>query len=283
MISFITIDFLAGSVAMLVALNIGIIPSIYVFNNPNLFSSISSYCKIMSYFTEACAIMYRWFMMFACVDRYIHTSINPSLQRFVNVRIAIRVILGIIIVSLILPIYYLIFADVQNNVCMFPNPDLRLFYRVFIILNGILPPLIMLISTLLIQHNLTLKRQRVARLRNIAQEQKENSIVNSRDQQAIVMLFVQVFVYIITNMPLTIILIYSSVTRDMIKPTNDVIIESFVSFIAGFFRYTYPALSFYLYTLASRSFRQEFIKVIKPLCICRQQQLLRSIRIQPTV
>jgi hypothetical protein len=127
------------------------------------------------------------------------------LQQLVNVRIASRIIAGIVIIWLILPFHQIVWIGIQMNACTYTNPIVRVYNSFFtIIAAGLLPPLIMLLCTVGIRYNLARKRNRLVHLRNTLPQHQENHVLRSRDQQTIVMLFVQIFVYIITNIPWTI-------------------------------------------------------------------------------
>lgn len=108
--------------AILLALGIGLIPLIYAFNNPSPCNTISSFCKARNYLLQISAMMYRWLMVAACIDRCIHTSGNMYLQQCVIARMTIRIIIIIVIIWLILPFHQIVSTDVQMNVCVFTNP-----------------------------------------------------------------------------------------------------------------------------------------------------------------
>lgn len=140
-------------------------------------------------------------------------------------------------------------------VCIFPNPVIRIFTSFFIIIC----------------------------LRNNIKQHHANHVLRSRDRQVLVMLFMQIFVYIITNLPSTISLVYTDVTRDTIKSIDHIALDTFLGFSVNFILYMYPVLSFCLYTLTSRTFRQEFLKMLRSALTCRHQHLHISHHVQPIV
>ncbi|UJR06857.1 hypothetical protein I4U23_011146 [Adineta vaga] len=271
---------------MLIALSIRIIPLIYAFNHPNLYNTISSFCKARNYLLSMSAMMYHWLMVGACFDRYIHTLINGNLQRFVSFYMTIRIIGIIVIIWLILPFYQIPWTDVQMNLCVFSIPIVGIYHSFFtIICGGLLPPLFMFIFTLLIRHNLYLKNLRIRHHQNPIQqrnEQHQNNVLHSRDQQALIMLFIQIFIYIISNLPWTIGLVYTALTRYMIKSSYHLIIETFLKFLTEYIWYMYPVLSFYMYTLVSRTFRRELKRIIKSTFMYRNELVTITRRIRPT-
>ncbi|CAF1494957.1 unnamed protein product [Adineta ricciae] len=284
-ICYFTLDFLVASVAMLIALCIGIIPLVYAFNYPNPYNTISSFCKARNYLLSMSAMTYRWLMVAACFDRYTHTLAHANLRRFTRVRITLRIIAVIIIIWLILPFYQIPWTEVQMNVCVFSIPTVGIFHSFLtIICGGLLPPLCMLIFTLLIRHNLAVNGLRLRQYRNQVQqrsEQQDNNILRSRDHQAILMLFVQIFVYIISNLPWTIGLVYTALTRYMAKSTYQLVMETFLKFLAEYIWYMYPVLSFYMYTLVSGTFRREFKKIVRSIMTYRGENPTITRRIAP--
>lgn len=250
--------------AMLLALCIGIIPLMYAFNHPSPYNTISSFCKARNYLLQISAMMYRWLMVGACIDRYMHTSKNHATRRLMNIKITRIIIVLTVCFWLILPFHQAVWTDVINDVCVFTNSIVGIYSGFFtMILGGILPTLFMLAFALLIKHNLAV------RYRDLHRPYQERN-GNSRDQQAIIMLFVQVGIYFISNLPWTIGLVYTAITRYMMKSPEHILIETFLKYLAEHNWYMYPVLSFYMYTLTSKTFRRELLK------------MFHSTRIQPT-
>ena len=86
-------------------------------------------------------------------------------------------------------------------------------------------------------------------------------VLRARDQQALVMLFLQVLVYFISNLPWMINLVYAAFNRYVQKASDRLVIESFIKSWAEFIWHMYPVLS--LYTLILRSFRAELRKILR--------------------
>ena len=255
---------------MLVTLTMGIIPTIYAFNHPNPYHSISAFCKARSYVLQSSAMTYRWFMAIACIDRYIYSSPDLRRQQLVSIRLTTRVIGVTGLLWFILPFHQLVWNDVQNNLCVFINTSVGIYNSFFtIVLGGLLPPLIMLICALLIQKNLV--HRRVLRDHTVTQHtitgDQQKQLLRSRDRQALSMLYLQAIVYTLSNIPWTLNLLYTAFTRSISKTTDVLIVESFIRSLCELIVFLYPALSFYMYTLISRTFREELMKL---LCLNRR-------------
>ncbi len=99
---FSVIDFLASSVNALVLLSIGIVPQLYaLYNSPNPFTTISSFCKARSYLNQTSAMSCRWLLIMACIDHCISCSNSARIRRFSAIPIVRKIVAIIIILWLI--------------------------------------------------------------------------------------------------------------------------------------------------------------------------------------
>jgi len=84
------------------------------------------------------------------------------------------------------------------------------------------------------------------------------------------MLLIQVFVYIISILPLMIMYLYNAGTMSVPnKSTDRIAIERFVFMIVEVIVYCFPIVSFYLYALVSKIFREEFKQILYSLATCK--------------
>ncbi|CAF1648792.1 unnamed protein product [Adineta ricciae] len=250
------------------------IPSIYAYYYFNPMSYFMLYCKIRMYIIQITSFVYRWSYTIASFDRYILSSSNARLRKFASVQIAIRVLFGIVLISLIYSVYIPFVYEIKSLVCsIFNNSNMTLFTSLSsIILGAFIPILIMIICTLLTRKNLKEKRERRQNL-SIREEK--------RDRQALRMLFVQILVFIIITLPwmgYSINNVISSYTPN--KTSDRIIIENFITTMAGALAFLFPSLSFYLYTLTSSMFRTELILLIKFLT--HWKCFTQNHRIEPT-
>jgi hypothetical protein len=277
------IDFLAASVGMMATLCFGVIPYAYAAYYPNPTNTIPVFCKIRAYMTQCFTMMYRWLMTMACIDRYMLSSSSIRLREFANPRIAYRIILINVICWFVLPVHNLIFIELVSGNCAFPLVAVLIYHSIFtIVLGGLLPPIIMIICAVLIGYNLASKQER--RQRNIHQQNKQQAarLLNVRDQQALVMLFVQVGFYFLSATPWTTIVLYTAITREVTnKSINRLAIEAFLRYITEIMGYIYPVLSFYIYTLTSHTFRHQLINTIHSMLTCGKHHYIRPQRIGP--
>jgi hypothetical protein len=224
---------------MLITLLMGVIPYIYSLDHENPYTTIVIFCKIRSYILQSNTMMCRWGLAAASFDRYALTSTNARLRNFATVRIARRVIAVIIIVWLLLPIQILVFFNLRQGRCgILYDVGVSLYFSSYTLITGsILPVSIMIICAVLVRSNLVLRRQRRRELTKL--------------------------VYIMTQTPWMLLLFYSAATIYVSNRSADrMAIEGFLNFATELVIYLLPALSFYLYTLASRTFREELMKLL---------------------
>lgn len=269
---------------MIINLGLGIGSSMYTLDHADPNTSILAFCKLRIYLSQFVSLTYRWSLTAACFDRFALSSTNTCLRDFARVQIARRVVGVLIIVWLILPVHTLIFYNLRAGACgILYNTAAAVYHSIFTtMVSCALPSSIMFTCALLIRRNLTLKRQRQQLIVNPQRERRNEAdhLNRARDQQVLVMLFTQVIVYVISVIPLMAIYIYTAVTFNISnKSIERISIERFAAFTAEAMIYLFPVSSFYLYTVSSRTFRNELIRLLRSAFACRW--FINIHRIQP--
>jgi hypothetical protein len=80
--------------------------------------SILAYCKMWNYLHQSTAVMFRWMLCAACLDRYALSSINARLRRFASVQIARRVVAAIVLIWIVFPVLLLFLYDLRGGNCI---------------------------------------------------------------------------------------------------------------------------------------------------------------------
>ncbi|CAF1224150.1 unnamed protein product [Rotaria sordida] len=255
-----SIYFFATSIDHLMTLLVGIGPALYSLSYPNPQIQSLLFCKLRGYIFQICLMLSRWFIAFACIDRYVLTSDKVNLRNFAKSTIAYRIIIIIICFWLIICSHRIIFYDIKGNLCgIVNNMAAAIYHSLYVIIGGgIFPIMIMIISTRLIRQNLEYKQKKRIEL-SVSSYQR-----NPSDQQVLNILFVQIICYIIFTTPqlCNLMFITMSITLHN-RSIEHLAIESFFSFLAELILYLFPVTSFYLYTLTSHTFRKELIKSIR--------------------
>ncbi|CAF1278272.1 unnamed protein product [Adineta steineri] len=259
--------FLSASVPMMILVFIGYVPYSYAAYHPNPQNKNHLFCKLRGYMGQSFQLMYRWIMTIACIDRYMVSSTNLYLRKFSNPRIAYSIVIKIMILSIILPLYNLIFLNVGIGWCLYSKAVYAFYHSLFtFILIGFLPIMIMVICTFLIHDNLRLKRIRRRDYYHYQDDHLTSRLLSTRDNQVLLMLFIQVIFYIISTIPWMIVLLYAPYAYNIKNKSIDrLMIEIFIGYLTELNVYLYPTLSFYIYTLTSKTFRRELFTIIYTL------------------
>jgi hypothetical protein len=270
-----------ASTTVFISLPLDVAPFIRSLQYANPYTTNVVFCKMRTYLIQSTTMMYRWCLVAACFDRCVLTSTNARLRELAKVRIAYRVIIVIAIIWLILPVHTLVFFNVKGGKC-FPLDSIivSLYHSIYTIMTGsILPVSIMIICAVIIHRNLLLKRQRRHHFNTNLRSNNEN-LERKRDQQIFMMLLLQALAFVVTQSPWMVFNIYTTATIYVTNKSSDrASIERFINFMADVILFLLPVLSFYLYTLASRTFRDELWKLLR--CPVRRRQMNSTNRVTP--
>ena len=109
-------------------------------SNPRIESLL--FCKIRGYIFQITLMLSRWFVAFACIDRYASCSDKANLRNFAKTQIAYR----IIITWSIICIHRLIFYEIKGNLCaIITNIGAAIYHSLYVLIRGgILPTAIMI-------------------------------------------------------------------------------------------------------------------------------------------
>ncbi len=142
-----------------------------------------------------------------------------------------------------------------------------------------LPVSLMTICANLVYRNLIHKQKRLQD--NTNQQNEAKHVQQRRNQQVLVMLLIQVLVYIISIVPLMIMNLYNAITLSVPNKFADRIsIENFIFYLVEVIVYSFPVPSFYLYTMASKMFREELKRLLYSTITCKWNS---SRRIEPAI
>ena len=212
-------------------------------------------CRLATFTINFPPILTRHMLLLASWDRFCSSSTTDRfrLQRTVNK--AKRNILIAIIVTIItmLPTLIIYYANETVQLCLAYTDRIALaFIFVQILYVNVLAPLFMTIFGCLTIYNI---RQSARRVRT----EQHHQIVNHRTEgQLARMLILQIFVLLITNIPY--IIIYSIVT---INPSAQTSTMNALRNISVFLVQSQYYISFFLYIISGRIYRQELLKTFK--------------------
>ncbi|CAF1378713.1 unnamed protein product [Adineta ricciae] len=232
----------------------------YINIDPTLHSLIA--CKIIWFLLYSIRLLGFWFIVLACIDRYLCSCSSADKRAWSSTRVASRAILITTIMCFLayvhIPIHFRFYIEpaTQKRVCHSAGP-LGIYRKIFsfynLIIFGFLPPFCMFIFGLLtlkhIRHKTGLCRITSTKLTALK--------AKVSDRQLCRMLFTQVFIYGITGSIFCLAFIHISMNKSSRKTILDIAYEDLTITIVGMLSNIGPCSSFYLYTLTSHLFRKE--------------------------
>ncbi|CAF2623105.1 unnamed protein product [Rotaria sp. Silwood2] len=256
------------------------------------FSTITSLCKIHSYFNVLSIILVRHFICLISIDRWLVTSANARLRNKSSL-INIPWIVGgsftfWTIFSIHAPINYM----PSSTAC---SPIRALNYAIFLTIYNVItsstPFFIVFIFSILTVFNIRKSIRQVNSITHVPSSQINTIVlvnsIKSREKQTLInkrldMVFVrltvfQIIPYLLFNLISSfsaIILYLNSITSNHTEEENAIV--SFIHELGTYLLCTYVSITFIFYTLASNVFRKEFILLCKQCwftiqrCLCCQ-------------
>ncbi|CAF1130572.1 unnamed protein product [Adineta ricciae] len=208
-----------------------------------------SWCKIRNFSIATLSLLSLTCSCLATIDQYFATSQNVSLRRLSNIQLAHRILIVMIIVWFCHGIPFLVFYNISSttNICASNNLSFAVYYPsvYFITLNCTIPVSIMVIFGYLAYRN-------IHSTRILAEQQA--------DRQLVRMILIEALLILISYIQYGVHGTYMLMTSNMIKSSNRLNIEGFVSTMANLIYYLYFSGSCYMFLLSSSRFRQEAVK-----------------------
>ncbi|UJR13116.1 hypothetical protein I4U23_000140 [Adineta vaga] len=242
-----SVYFLANSIANIAALYFSCLTRILIiFGIYAIPGQGYIYCKIRTFFTYMPLSASSWFIVAACVDRYASSSTSVRIRSFSQFKVSQRTVGGIFIALCLIWIqmFFCFNGNSDGSICSpisqfcntFNNYSLLVFY-------SLLPPLCMFFFGWMT-------------IRNI-RHRPMNRTVNVKDRQLTLMLIVQVFLFQILSLPISIQRIYAHMAMGESKSLQRMQIEYFILAVVNYTAFTNTITSFYMFTLTGSLFRKE--------------------------
>lgn len=215
-------------------------------------------CRLRYYLSYVFFALSPYFFILACFDRYCLSSGSASRRSWSNHKIAKRCIIGAIVLACLLYSHMAFFFELQpvgDGFFCYSRPGIYdLFYRIFyLVVYCLLPSFAMAVLCILTLMNI----RRQSRTIRSTLVNGNISLHRRLNRQLIQMLFSQVLTQLLCTLPFAIINLLELVTNtdgDLFAFFYQLcIIPLFVSY----------STSFYVFTMSSRLYRQELIKLFK--------------------
>lgn len=238
--------FISGSIINFLSLYVGLITPFLGSYGLDPTQTSNVLCKIRFYLRFTTITLSTWFILFACFDRFVSSSTDANFRSWSSLQLAKRVIILAIIIGFIFPYTQTLYcySISKDNVCTYTNNICKLSTdSMLLICNSGIPPILMVLISILTIRNIKYLNQINFRHR--------------RDAQLSKILFVQVIVLVLFATPITAQKIYSFATVSANKSNLTLAIENLFNQITTEISYINTSTTFYLYSLTSKRFRKE--------------------------
>jgi len=243
-----SIYFLASSIANFFGICFGCVTrllSSFNINPPP--SQMAVYCKSKTFLTYIGLAASTWFIVGACADRYASSATSVRIRSFSQVKVARKVVflISILVILVYFEINFCFDGSVQAGNCYPSTPLCNTFNNFNLLVTySLCPPILMLILGYMT-------------IRNVRSGQHLRRETNAKDRQLTMMLIIQVICISILSMPISIQKIYSQMTVNNTKSSEQVLIENFFATFVVLLVLMNTSTSFYLFTLTGKVFRKE--------------------------
>jgi hypothetical protein len=152
-------------------------------------------CKFLPLIYYSTLILASWFILFACIDRYFSTHSSVAIRRFSHINTAKWFIIFLPILSLLVHIHIVIYADwIQVGRCTFLSFNYLLFFYIYyMVVYAFMTPILYIIFAVQTIYNVRKTKKIVAlaikRIGTVTQPSKRQQTLNA---QLLRMLLVQV-------------------------------------------------------------------------------------------
>lgn len=222
-----------------------------------------SFCRFRFYAIFVLVILCPSYLILASVDRALITSRDICTRQRSTPRLAYILITGTTLLWCVFYLHAFIKINIYEkfpgfNSCIY-DPDIYAILMTWnsIIIDGILPPTLMMIFALM-----TLKNIRDLRVVQVARAPNNGGkIIRTKDRQFLVLVFAEIVLYIILSFMQPIVLFYIEITKDTVKTVDQFSFHWLLARIANFLVYVSLCMNFYLNLIASRAFRNH-VKIL---------------------
>ncbi|CAF1437990.1 unnamed protein product [Adineta steineri] len=224
------------------------------------------YCKIKSYGSHVFGQCIRSVVVFACADRFFLTRTNVRIRSLSSSKIAMKLVFIICPVWLLIAIHMPILTEIKGSVCG-TFGLYKTIYSVYQFISVVILPLtLMSIFSILT-------------VRSLRQRNANQTHARQRDRDFMRMVMAEIIAHISTSIIYSGGLIYSALTTYVGQSSaQEVEIEAFILFLTQFSVHLTSVVSFYMFLITSKPFRNEFIKMIMKYW---QQYITRQVSIFP--
>ena len=252
--------YLSGAAAMnILYLSLSVPLNVYTNErgDPSLYSL--ALCKLRFYMFHVWGQLSRYFIVFACIDRFALTHMNPRIRSMSHPKVVQPLMAIITVFWHVFALHIAIMTTVMNGRCGYFGLYSTLNSAYVLAFNCFIPPITMAVFGYLAFRNMKRLHTRVHASGN---GNNGAAVVHRQDRNMLAMLLAEVSVYVVTMSLYPIITLEVAVTASISKDPQRLQIEGFLQFMALFLIYVNTSAPFFIYIKVSKAFRREFIEMI---------------------
>ena len=251
---------LASACFNLIAINLGLVPTLYSLDHRDPAILSQFFCKGKVYAIHIVFNASRWLVVLACADRFAVCHKQARIRSRSSPRFAYRAIALVMCLWPLIALHVPIWQGIHAGGCG-PFGTYALGWGIYqFLIVGVFPPLLMTIFGML-----TMKNLRGIRFRLQIGANSGNFQLQPRDMSMIRMVSAEIVVYILSTIWNPISQLYLTISSSVVtdKSMARKQIEAFALYLAmSFLVYVNFCATFYIYMIASRSFRLEFKRLV---------------------
>lgn len=229
------------------------------------------FCRFRYYIALVLACWGSSCLILASIDRTLITSSNTVTRRFSSRRLIGICMISIALFWILFHIHALILTEIlqfgPNYFVCFYQPGAYTTFMTYysLVINGSLPPLLMIIFGLWTVKNIRQVRRAIHHANSMNTRTiiiGRAHVVQSKDRQLIRMLLVDIVSYVICKYPITIFYIYQQITQYQEKTIEQQVIEQSILQLTYFWYFIDNSISCYTNIIISKTFRTELKRIL---------------------
>lgn len=245
----------------------------------NLMNTVSGICKFAMLIIFTSRALSIWCIVFATIDRYLVSSAEQTRRQMSSLKRAYQLVIIACVSGLILWVetFYCFDANLIGTPikCFTISNACRIYNDISVtFMSIIIPSMVMLIFGGLTILNIQQSRQRINPSVSVTIAPAARS--RKTEQNFTQMLLTQVFLIVTFNLPHAIFTFYLTVTFDQPKTPVQGTLNGFIFNMLLLFPFISCSISFLLYTLTGKIFRQTLVQLVKQIVNCLNCQHGRS-------
>ena len=224
------------------------------------------FCRFRYYIALVLACLQASYIILASIDRTLITSPNAGTRKLSTRRLITTSMISIAAFWMLCHIHALIFTQivefVPNYFVCYYQPGLYTTIMTYLspVMNGCLPPLLMAIFgfwTVKSVRQVRRIRPHFGATNTVVTTVGRQHTLQSKDQQLVRMLLVDILTFVICKCPVTLFLIYEQITQYVKKSVEQQLIEQSILMLTYFIYFIENSISCYTNILVSKTFRAE--------------------------